>query len=177
MGYKSFKEYIENRTVAEIMEDYGEQRDEWETLLVVKDGVVVKFRHRNGRTFFCTQYCPDDGKFKVNAELEKILSGKTVEKQMDYFYITKSEKISKTAYGEITQEQLKEHAVNLCEYDGIVKLLLNDEILVGAIVKGQWGDEVLLPGQPVCTYYASDNEGSGCNEREDYIYLIFTNRE
>ena len=36
MSDKFFKEYIENRTVADIMEDYGEQRAEWQTLLTME---------------------------------------------------------------------------------------------------------------------------------------------
>lgn len=32
MPNDGFKDYIEKRTVAEIMEDYGEQKDEWVTL-------------------------------------------------------------------------------------------------------------------------------------------------
>lgn len=30
--FDSFKDYIEKRTVEEIMEDYSEQHDEWEAL-------------------------------------------------------------------------------------------------------------------------------------------------
>lgn len=56
MNEKGFKEFIENRTIEDIMEDYGEQRDEWETLLERRDGNTVRFKHSNGKTFFCTQY-------------------------------------------------------------------------------------------------------------------------
>ena len=51
MSDESFKRFIENRTVADIMEDYGEQRDEWETLLSIEDGKVRRFRHGNGKVF------------------------------------------------------------------------------------------------------------------------------
>ena len=30
--YNSFKDYMEKRTVEDVMLDYGEQRDEWEEL-------------------------------------------------------------------------------------------------------------------------------------------------
>lgn len=50
MSENGFKEYIENRTVDDIMEAYGEQRDEWETLLTVENGVVRRFRHSNEKT-------------------------------------------------------------------------------------------------------------------------------
>ena len=35
-NYKSFKDYIEKRTVADIMSDYTEQKDEWEELPLAK---------------------------------------------------------------------------------------------------------------------------------------------
>lgn len=36
-----FKDYIEKRSVKEIMEDYGEQKDEWKPLSVVINGKEV----------------------------------------------------------------------------------------------------------------------------------------
>lgn len=51
MENKNFKDFIMNRTIEDIMEDYGEQRDEWQTMLYIKDGYVSQFRHSNGRDF------------------------------------------------------------------------------------------------------------------------------
>lgn len=164
----SFKDYIENRSLDDIMEAYGEQRDEWQTLLKCENGFVVRFRHSNGRDFFCEQY-----ECTVDEKKAEILTAKTVQEQMEHYYVTQSVNLYKTAYGEITDEKLREKAVRLCDYDGVVKLLLNEKILVGAKIKGHWGEDVLLPEKRVCTYYACDNEGSGTNEREDYAYLIF----
>ena len=42
MSNDGFKDFIKNLTAADIMNDYGEQRDEWETLLSVKDGVRLQ---------------------------------------------------------------------------------------------------------------------------------------
>lgn len=169
MNDKSFKDYIENRTVADIMEDYGEQRDEWQTLLTVERGKVKSFRHSNGKTFYCEQI--DD--YNVDDAIEKNLKGKTIEKQMAHYFVTESVRLYETAYGEITKEKLKEKAVNLSEYDGVIKLLLKADILVGAIVEGYFKEGNLLLDRCVCTYCASDNEGSGTKERGDYAYLIF----
>ncbi|MDD6275819.1 MAG: hypothetical protein PUB20_03220 [Clostridia bacterium] len=151
------------------MEDYGEQRDEWQTLLTMENGKVKSFRHSNGKTFYCEQI--DD--YKVDPTIEETLKGKTIEKKMDYYYVTESVRLYETAYGEITKERLNEKAVHLSEYDGIIKLLLKDDILVGATVKGYFKDGNLLLDRCVCTYYAYDNEGSGTKDREDYVYLIF----
>lgn len=173
MSENGFKEYIENRTIEDIMSDYGEQRDEWETLLVVREDEVVRFAHKNGKTFFCEKCNPDNDKYVVKEEMREVLSGKTIEQQMEHFYITESRRLYSTSYGEVNKENLKEKAVKLCDYKDVKTLLVNDKVLIGAKIDAYWGDGVLLLDKPVCTYYACDDEGSGTKEREDYAYLIF----
>ena len=172
MGYDNFKDYMEKRTIADIMEDYGEQRDEWQTMLSKENGLVRRFRHGNGKDFFCEQL--ED--YAVDEKIAAILEGKTVEKQMDYYYVTESRRLYDTAYGEITKDRLSEKAVPLADYKGIKKLLLKGKLLVGAVIEGNYGDCNLLLDKCVCTYYACDNEGSGTKEREDYAYLIFSDK-
>ncbi len=128
----------------------------------------------SGRNIYCQQY---DGAFadcNVIPEMLKILSGKTVAKQMEYYCVTESHRFYSTAYGEITKDGLHEYAKKLCDYDGIRALMIKDDILVGAKIEAMWSSEgKLFRKKPVCTYYASDNEGSGTREREDYAYLMF----
>lgn len=88
MSDNGCKDFIENRTVADPMIDYGEQRDEWETLLSVKDGEVVRFCHSNGRDFLCEKYEGEYANCNVTDEMLKLLSGKTIEQQMEYYYVT-----------------------------------------------------------------------------------------
>lgn len=173
MSESGFKEYIENRNIEDIMNDYGEQHDEWETMLAVKKDEVVRFLHKNGKTFFCEQYNPNNEKYVVKEEIREVLSGKTIEQQMEHFFITESRRLYSTSYGNISKDDLKENAVKLCDYTGVKNLLVKDKALIGAKIDAYWGDGVLLLDKPVCTYYACDNEGSGTKEREDYAYLIF----
>lgn len=169
MNNKIFKDSIENRIMEDIMADYSEQKDEWETLLSVEKGNVKRFRHTNGKTFFCEQLYD----YVVDERIAQLLDGKTVEEQMNYYYVTESRKLYETAYGEITKEKLSEKAIALADYKGVKKLLLKEHVLVGAIVDGYFKDGNLLLDNSVCTYYASDNEGSGTKDREDYAYLVF----
>lgn len=122
----------------------------------------------------CEQY---DGEFadcNVTDEMRQILLGKTIEQQMEYYYVTESHRFYNTAYGEITRENLHRYADKLCDYDGVRALLIKDGILVGAKIDAMWGGEgTLFRKKPVCTYYACDNEGSGTKEREDDAHLIF----
>ncbi len=128
----------------------------------------------NGRTIPCEQY---DGEFSdcnVIPEMLQILAGKPVVQQAEYYYVTESHRFYSTAYGEISKENLQKYAKKLCDYDGIRALLIKDGILIGAKIKAMWSSEgKLFRKRPVCTYYASDNEGSGTKEREDYAYLMF----
>ena len=169
MGYESFQDYLEKRTLDDIMEDYDEQRDEWITELWTENGFVKSFRHRNGRTFYCEQI--DD--YTVDEKIAKVLDGKTVEAQMAYYFVTESRRLYETAFSEITKEDLSEKAVSLSDYEGVVKLLLKGKILVGATIRGNAGPEKLLPGKSVCICFASDREDSGTKDREDDICLLF----
>lgn len=173
MDNDGFKKYIENRTIADIMDDYGEQRDEWETLLSVRDGEVVRFRHSNGRDFFCEPYEGEYADCNITDEMRRILSGKTIEQQMEYFCVTESRTFYNMAYEEITSENLRRYAAKLCDYEGVRALFVKNGILVGAKIDAMWGEGKLFLKNPVCIYYASNNEGSGTKEREDYEYLIF----
>ncbi|MCD7796306.1 MAG: hypothetical protein LUG95_01385 [Clostridiales bacterium] len=52
MSDDKFKEYMENRTVDDIMEEYSDQHGEWETLFVRDSSGVKRFCHKNGSDFF-----------------------------------------------------------------------------------------------------------------------------
>ncbi len=112
MSDNGFKDYIENRTLDDIMAAYDEQRDEWETLLIIENDEVRRFRHSNGKDFFCQQYNPQDEEYVVNEKMKEVLSGKTVEEQMEHFFVTNSTRLYSTAYGEITKDNLRENGLN-----------------------------------------------------------------
>lgn len=72
-------------------------------------------------------------------------------------------------------EKIRERTHLLTEDTDCTGLVVKDGLLVGVLIRSYWrflGDCVCLPYGQVCTYYASDNEGSGTNDREDYAYLI-----
>lgn len=172
MSEKGFKEYILNRTIEDIMDCYGEQHDEWETMLVIKKE-AVRFRHKNGKDYFCEQYNPNNEKYIVKEEIKEVLSGKIIEQQMEHFLITESKRLYSTSCENINKDDLKENAVKLCDYKGVKKLLVKDKILIGARIDTYCGDDVLLLDKPVCTNCDCDNEGSTAKEQEDHVYLIF----
>ncbi len=85
----------------------------------------------NGRNIYCEQYEGEFADCNVIPEMLKILSGKTIVQQMKYYYVTASHRFYRTAYGEITKEDLHEYAKKLCDYDGVRALMIKDGILDG----------------------------------------------
>lgn len=103
------------------------------------------------------------------------LKGKTIEEQMAYYRIVETTCQSSTAYGEITKENYHTFGCALDEYEGLNALIVEDGVLIGVRIKSAWNPygwgAVALPYREICTYYASDNNGSGSKDREDYAHL------
>lgn len=104
--------------------------------------------------------------------LEK-LKGKPLEEQMKYYRIVSHEYYSRTAYGEITKENSYEFGYAIEEYPGLIGLIVDDGVLIGVCIKAfaRSHGAPAYPYMDICTYYASDNNGSGSNDREDYAHL------
>lgn len=103
------------------------------------------------------------------------LKGRPLEEQMEYYRIVETECRSRTAYGEITKENCLRFGYALKDYPGLRGLIVEDGVLIGVRIRSAWdhyGDgAAALPYRDICTYYASDNNGSGSNDREDYAHL------
>lgn len=123
--------------------------------------------------FFCVTYEGDYADCNVTDEMRIILSGKTIEQQMEYFYVTELCKFNNMAYGEINRENLQRYEVKLCDYEEVRVLFVKNSILVGAKIDAMWGEEKLFLKKSICTYDAGDNADGGTKECEDYAYLIF----
>lgn len=110
-----------------------------------------------------------------NKDFLAALKGKTLEEQMEYFRIVETEYRSSTAYGEITKSNAYEFGYALKDYKGLIALIVEDGVIIGVCMSAFACYDPLgrpaFPYQNICTYYASDNEGSGYNDREDYAHL------
>lgn len=101
--------------------------------------------------------------------------GKTLEEQMGYYRIVESRCYSSTAYGEITKENKTGFGYALENYPDLTALIVEDGVLIGVCIytafkKYNYGTP-MFPYVNLCTYYASDNNGSGYKDREDYAHL------
>ena len=101
------------------------------------------------------------------------LVGKSIEEQMEFFRITMSDELAQAAFGAITEEMLNEAACRLEELSGFEGLIVHDEIIVGALIRG-WG-EALQPCPPyggVYTCIGFNEDGSRAREKDECAYLI-----
>lgn len=104
------------------------------------------------------------------------LKGKSLEEQMQYYRIVEETHHSRTAYGEITKENCSRYGYALDEYKGLEALIVEDGVLIGVCITpynsfGYPFGVAAFPYQDICTYSASDNNGAGTNDREDYAHL------
>ena len=72
--------------------------DEWTTHLSVKDGAVEMFKDKEGHTFYIEQYKAEYGKISFPEGFQKSLYGKTLEEQMDRFFIVETNSYQNYAY-------------------------------------------------------------------------------
>jgi hypothetical protein len=161
-----------NKNVNDVAENYSEQSD-----VQSKDDAVKEFLHSNGKKYPLTQYQEEFGEIKMPEGFEKLLEGKTLEEQMEHYAILERMNVAKSAYGEITSEMVTERGRKLCDCKEVEELIVKGETLVGVVFKGYWKIVYLLPCKSVLTYYASDNDGAGYNEREDYAFLVCLNEQ
>ncbi|MBQ8893082.1 MAG: hypothetical protein IJ043_01590 [Clostridia bacterium] len=112
---------------------------------------------------------------KMNKEFLASLKGKTLEEQMESYRIVEHTSYSKTAYGEITKSNMHDFGYALKDYKGLNALIVEDGVIIGVCIDAFACYNALgkpaFPYQNICTYYASDNNGSGSNDREDYVHL------
>lgn len=81
--------------------------------------------------------------------------------------------LTRTSYGQVDNERLMVRTHALTVYKDCVGLVVKDGALVEVLIRSHRGWETpCLPYQRVCTYYASDNEGSDTKDRENYACLV-----
>lgn len=102
-------------------------------------------------------------------EIKSVLSGKTIEEQMEYFSTYENDYREEYSYGSLESARATQYARPLDRDDGIKALLVKDGIIVGINKRG----ETVLIGETICTYSVIDEDGTGRDEVEEYTTLIF----
>lgn len=106
------------------------------------------------------------------AGFEAKLRGKTLEEQMACYRITEITEISSYSYGSPGESRTQKTTFPLVEYSGCRGLVVKDGLLVGvSILAYDRRPRACLAGQGVCTYFSSDDDGTGGSSRSDCTRL------
>jgi len=101
---------------------------------------------------------------------EETLHGLSIEEQMNRYRTTGSSSYALTDWKERT---FRFGYFRLDKDSDVRALIVRDSLLVGVMINNDDGrDTPCFPGERVCTYYASDNNGAGSKDRIDYTYLV-----
>jgi len=115
------------------------------------------------------------GEYTLPEWLKKKLAGLPVDEQLRYFRTTEWISVSKTGWGTGTSEG---KCVNICDDSSVTAVIIDRDTVVGIMIKSYYGEtKPCFIGKGVCTYSASDNNGAGYTEREDYTYLAAISEE
>ncbi|MBQ3106637.1 MAG: hypothetical protein IJC51_04120 [Eggerthellaceae bacterium] len=107
--------------------------------------------------------------------LRERLQGKSVDEQAKLFAVLENTTFSRSSYGEVDSERAYRRAKRLENLSEFRKVIVGDEsgLIEGIMVEGAWGRLVPMGlFDTVTTYYASDDNGSGSNDREDTVTLV-----
>lgn len=96
-----------------------------------------------------------------------------ISEQMKFFRTTTSIRRSHENWN----ERNTEYTHTLDEDENVKAIILKDGYIAGVIIYAYFlgSEKAVMPERCVCTYYASENNGSGYKEREEYTYLICIN--
>ena len=110
------------------------------------------------------------GEYTIPSELKSILKGKPIDEQLSYFRITWMIHNTRTNWTDRRESRGYKPVFSEPEVKAVI---LDDGIIVGAMIEDECGGDVAcFLDQCVCTYSASDNNGAGYIEREDYLGFV-----
>ena len=111
------------------------------------------------------EFAGDASQVQWPAAYEREIAALSPIEQLRYFYTTPD-------YERHTRKAVEEGGYEwqnpYCLYTLPVEAV---ELVDGKIAAAHIVGSRLVLDETVCTYYASDNNGSGCNDREDYAHL------
>lgn len=162
MSDNGFKDYIEKRTVEQVMEDYSEQHDEWRESCVSHDGDKKIFHLANGNSFEI-EVCAK-GSMDMKPEIGIYLRHTSPENQLERFFITENKELFEASCaGPISYEQFQKDSVCVSRYKNARKIFFCDGVFAGAAVDTSDGIGILQP----------DHSLRISSDPEKHLYMCF----
>lgn len=117
-------------------------------------------------------YNAEMGSYKRDNECLKKLKGKTLMEQIDCYKVVCTSRFSSYSYGELDSEREVVTEKSFWTESDVQDIIVDDGIIVGVIAKKLLhGLYHLFPGETINTYSASEDDGTGSFERDDYISI------
>ena len=119
------------------------------------------------------EYKPEYGTIDFPQGFADKLAGKTIEEQKAFFRVYEKTEFREREYGELISAWSAEQTYEIDKCSDCIGLVVKDGLLVGVLFKFK----ACLPGQTVCVYSGSDDDGPGSSSRDDYATLICVDSE
>ena len=130
---------------------------------IVKDNLYLKV----------VEYDKSMGEHGMRGEIIERLKGKSLEDQIEYFGVIEETSISKYSYGDLDGSRAFELSKSLWESSDIHGIIVDNGVIVGLLsVIWDNSEGPLFYGKTNCTYSVIDEDGTGRDEREDYVRFI-----
>ncbi len=130
---------------------------------IVKDNLYLKV----------IEYDKSMGDHGMPDEIIERLKGKSLDEQIEYFGVIEETNISKFSYGDLDSSKAFELAKTLWESYDVNGIIVDNGVIV-ALLTDLWdkSEGPLFYGKTNCTYSVIDEDGTGRDERDDYVRFI-----
>ena len=124
--------------------------------------------HKNDCYLDVIPYQAEFGEFYLPHGYAEEMRGKELPEQADYFTVEETCIISSYSYGECDSTRKSSRTLPAWESNEILGIVELDGLVVGLWL----GEKPLFFGHQICTYSASEDDGTGSTDREDYIAIV-----
>lgn len=101
--------------------------------------------------------------------MKKVLKGKMYSEQLEYFVLSECDECESYSYGEVTGGKSYVRVKPVYDVRSIDNVIVYKDIVVGVVID----NKTLIIDKPICTYYASEDDGVGSRSVEVYTTLKF----
>lgn len=117
-------------------------------------------------------YNAEMGSYNIDKESLNKLKSKSLMEQIDCYKVKATSRFISYSYGEVDSESEVTREKSFWNTDTIENIIVDDGVIVGVVAKKfLYGLYHLFPGETINTYSASEDDGTGSFDRDDYISI------
>lgn len=117
-------------------------------------------------------YNAEMGSYNIDKESLNKLKAKSLMEQIDCYKVNATSRHTSYSYGEVDSEREVTREKTFWNTDDIKDIIVDNGVIVGVVAqKHLHGLYHLFPGETINTYSASEDDGTGSFDRDDYISI------